>query len=165
MLSINIGKLRLAQEKLTALKRRVSDTADGRFRQKLYYILELGATVAPQFSGDFVSNFHLVVDGNMPSYHMWPEKQGLDSHGKLTPMGQAHQAGDSAAIDFATRRAAGVLRGVTRKSNVHLVNMTDLTTDGTHMIGPDGTVKLRPVNLIPGNVRIESYIRARVKEM
>lgn len=167
MIAINVNKLRMSIARLQQVRKKVADTADGIYRQKIYYLLEAGVRVSPQFSGDFASNWFIVVDGNMPSYKRWPQKAGLDRDGKMLLNSTAqnvHKAGDPEAVSYALARAAGTLKGVTRKNKVHIVNATELTTDGTHMTGPDGTVNLRPENIIPGHVRIETYIRARAKE-
>ncbi len=168
MIFVNANRLAASVKALKEKRKKISDTADGRFRQKLYYILELAAKVSPQFSGDFASNWHIVVSGNVPSYKRWGQKAGLDRQGKMLSVAMSqnvHQAGDPAAVSYVLQRGAAALRGVTRASQVHLVNASELTTDGTHMIGPDGVETLRPVNVIPGSVRIESYIRARAKEV
>lgn len=168
MISVNANALARSLRRLSEKRKKVADTADGRFRQKLYYLIEVAAKVSPQFSGDFASNWHLVVNGNAPSYKRWPQKDGMDRKGRLassTTSQNIHQAGDPEAVTYVLARAAAALRGVTRNDKVHLMNMTDLTTDGTHMISPSETVNLRPENVIPGNVRIESFVRARAKEI
>lgn len=169
MITVNLNKLRVSLEKLKAKRKQVSDTADGRFRQKIYYLAELAVRVSPQFSGEFASNWNLAIDGNMPMFR--PMAGGYDrvearhlENGQIGYRLQPHKAGDPEAVGVALARIAGQLRGVTRHSQVHLVNATELHTDGTRMIGPDGTVNLRPENIIPGRVRIESYVRARAKE-
>jgi hypothetical protein len=171
MISINAGALKLSLAKLKTVRKKIADTADGRYRQKLFYAIELAARVSPQFSGDFASNWNIVVDGNMPVYKPLPGKLGVGTTARMSPEGfvsyhlAAHKAGDSEAITTTLARAAAQLRGVTIKSRVHIVNATDLYTDGTRMIGPDGPVNLRGDNIIPGRVRIEAYVRARIKEM
>lgn len=170
MISINASALKMSLAKLQAVRKKVQDTADGRYRQKIFYAIELAARVSPQFSGDFASNWNIVVDGNMPVYKPLPgsgvgtmPRTRLD--GSTSYQLAAHKAGDSEAVSVALHRAAAQLRGVTVKSKVHIVNATELHTDGTRMIGPDGAVNLRGDNIIPGHVRIESYVRARIKEL
>jgi hypothetical protein len=171
MISIDTAKLKMSLAKLKTVRKKVADTADGIYRQKIYYLLEAAARVSPQFSGDFASNWALVIDGDMPVYRPHPDKlSGLGAVGKLGANGQttytaaAKQAGDFGAVQTALTRGAAALRGVTTKNRVHLVNATELyTPDGRRMVGPDGTVNLRPENIIPGNIRIESYVRNLAK--
>jgi hypothetical protein len=170
MISIDTAKLKLSLKRLAEVRKNVSKEADKAYRQKIYYLLEAAVRVSPQFSGDFASNWAVVVDGNMPVYRPLAGKQtGMGSvsktngAGAVTYSGVAHKAGDMEAVTIALARGASALNGVTAKSKIHLVNATELSTDGTRMTGPDGTVNLRPENLIPGRVRIESYVRALAK--
>jgi hypothetical protein len=166
MISINANQLKVSLDKIKARKDQIHKTADGRFRQKLLYLFGLAVKVSPQFSGDFAANWNIVVDGNMPVYRPLPGKYSDLVHEKGGHYRVvAHKAGDPEAVNISTFRGLGQLKGVTLKSRVHFVNATELHTDGTRMIGPDGAVNLRPENLIPGGVRIESYLRARAKEM
>lgn len=169
MLAIDVKKLRLSMAELQRRRTAVVKKGVEGYRQKIYYLLGVAAKVSPQFSGDFTSNWALAVNGDMPTYRMWADK----ASGSMTPMqrenGQveyrAHRAGDPEAITTAMARGAAALRKVTSlQDKVHLVNTTDLWTDGTKMYGPDGAVNLRAENIIPGSVRIESYVRARARE-
>lgn len=170
MISINIGALRISQAKLQAARKTIIKRADAGYRQKLFYLIEAAARVSPQFSGDFASNWFLAVDGNMPVYRPLPAKYGVGAGMRETESGHyaysetPHKAGDPEAVQIALQRAAGVLAHVTLKNRVHLVNATELHTDGTRMIGPDGVEQLRGDNVIPGRVRIESYLRAVAKQ-
>lgn len=169
MIAIDVKKLRLSMAELERRKARVLKRGVEGYRQKIYYLLGVAAKVSPQFSGDFASNWTIAVNGDMPVYKMWADK----ASGSMTPMqrdnGQveyrAHRAGDPAAITTAMARGAAALKKVTSlQDKVHLVNATDLWTDGTKMHGPDGVVNLRAENIIPGGIRIESYVRARARE-
>lgn len=169
MITINTAALAKSIKHLEKVRKRVSDDADTKFRAKVYYLAELAAKVSPQWSGDFASNWNIAVNGNMPVYRKWAEK---DMPGVMPSQNDngtfsyaMHQAGDYAAVATSLARVRNQLKGVTRKDRIHLVNATALYTDGTNMIGPDGTERLRPENLIPGGVRIESYVRARAKEL
>jgi len=167
VIAINANTLRLSMKRLEAVTGRVLKRGDAGFRQKLFYLYGLGVKVSPQFSGDFASNWNIVVDGNMPIYKPWPGKfdvpvvRGSDGAYRIAP----HKAGDEEAVTTALARGAAQLKGVTLKSKVHFVNATALSTDGTQMFGPDGVEHLRPENIIPGGVRIESYLRARARDL
>lgn len=169
MISIDVAKLRLSMKELERRKKQVLKAGDEGFRQKVFYLLDLAAKVSPQFSGDFASNWNIMVDGEIPPYKQWADKSRAGVVPKASPNGtvtyRLHQRGDMEAVATARARAAAQLKKVTRKSAVQLINTTDLHTDGTHMIGPDGIVSLRAVNIIPGRVRIESYLRARAREI
>lgn len=167
MIAINANALKLSMKRLQATREAVLKRGDGGFRQKLFYLFGLAVKVTPQFSGDMASNWNIVVDGDMPVYRPWPGKfdvpvrrDGTGSY-RLAP----HQAGDPEAVTTSMARGANQLKGVTMKSRVHFVNATDLSTDGTQMFGPDGVEQLRGVNIIPGSVRIETYLRARAREI
>lgn len=171
MIAIDVNKLRLSMAELQRRRKDVLKKGDEGYRQKVYYLLRLAAEISPQFSGEFASNWFIVVDGNMPVFKPWKNKFALGSSsrtdagtGQMTYRTAARQRGDLEAITTTMARGAATLKQVTMKSNIHLVNATELSTDGTHMTGPDGTVNLRPENIIPGNVRIESYLRARARE-
>lgn len=171
MISISISALRLSLKQLQTVRSSIVKQGDAGFRQKVFYLLEAAVRVSPQFSGDFASNWAVVTDGNAGAYRPLPGKfegrgsvsQADAGTGAVTYTGHAHKAGDPEAVALALARGAAALRGVTMKSKIHLMNLTDLSTDGTHMTGPDGTVNLRPENVIPGRVRIESYVRALAK--
>ncbi len=164
MITIRATALAKSIKQVGLLRKRLADNADGIFRQKLLYLFEAALTVSPQFSGDFVSNWHIATS-DLPGYRAWGGKPAAGKEGHLFPLGGVHQAGDSATIDPAMVRARFAVKGITRTTKVHFVNATQLTTDGTHMIGPDGIEKLREVNVIPGGVRIETYIRAIAKDL
>jgi hypothetical protein len=168
VIAVNGTSLAKGIKSLKAIRKKVADTADGAYRQKLYYLFEKGARVSPQWSGDFTSNWNIVVDGNMPIYKPWPGKfesrlsRHDDAHTgaaayRVTP----HQAGDPEAVGTALARGAAQLRGVTMKSRVHFVNATELHVGdgGTTMVGLDGVERLRPENVIPTGTRIEAYIK------
>lgn len=169
MIALNASKLATSIKSLALVRKKVADTADKRFSQKLYYLYERGVTISPQYSGDFASNWNIVVDGNMPVYKPWPGK--LDAmvsrhdhaNGTFSYAAQPHQAGDLEAVTTALARGRAQLKGVTVKSRVHLVNATELRVDDTgHLMqGLDGVERLRPENIIPGGTSIEVYIRSQ----
>jgi hypothetical protein len=168
VIAIRADKIRMNLQKLQAVRKKVADTADGRFRQKLYYLYEQAVRVSPQYSGDFASNWNIVVDGNMPVYRPWPGKYDVpvSAHhdsgtGAISYREQPHQAGDPEAVNASLHRGAGQLRGVTMKSRVHFVNATELRVgdEGATMHGLDGVERLRPENIIPTGTSIEVYVR------
>lgn len=168
MIAINVEKMRMSLARLKQVRKRVTDDADGVYRQKVYYLLEQAVRVSPQWSGDFASNWNIVVDGNMPVYRPWSGKfesrlaRHDDSHtGAAAYRVQPHQAGDPEAVGTALARGAAQLRGVTRANKIHLVNATELHVGdtGTTMHGLDGIERLRPENVIPTGTRIEVYVK------
>jgi hypothetical protein len=174
VIAINASKLAASIKSLKDVRKKVADTADGIYRQKLYWVMEQAVRVSPQWSGEFASNWAFAIDGDMPVFRPWPGKYESrlarhdDAHTgaaayRVTP----HQAGDPEAVGVALARAASRLKGVTLKSRVHLVNSTHLEVggEGQTMIGPDGVERLRPENVIPGHVRIETYLRARAADI
>jgi hypothetical protein len=167
VIAVRADTIRLNLQKLKAVRKKIADTADGRFRQKLYYLYERLVIVSPQYSGDFTSNWNIVVDGNMPVYKPWPGKFDLPmrahthDNGTTAYAAQPHQAGDPEAVNSAKARGAAQLRGVTMKSRVHFVNATELRVDETgHLMeGPDGVERLRPENVIPTGTSLEVYVK------
>ena len=168
MIAIRADTIRLNLRKLQAVRKKVADTADGRFRQKLYYLFEKAVMVSPQYSGDFASNWNIVVDGNMPVYKPWPGKYDVPVGAHHDPRTGAvdyrvmpHQAGDQEAVRSSLGRGAAQLKGVTMKSRVHFVNATELRVGdaGTTMEGLDGVERLRPENIIPTGTSLEVYVR------
>lgn len=169
MITINTAALAKAIKNLGKVRKRVSDDADTRYRAKIYYMAELAAKVSPQWSGDFASNWNLGINGSRPTYKKWAEKDAPGMNPRMNDNGTTtythYQAGDYAAVATSLGRIKNQLRGVTRKDKISLINATTMYTDGTNMIETDGIERLRPENLIPGRVRIESYVRARAKEL
>jgi hypothetical protein len=168
VIGINASKLAASIKSLEKVRKKVADTADGIYRQKLYYLYERLVRVSPQWSGDFASNWNIVVDGNMPVYKPWPGKFESMVHRKDGEHGAAyrvtpHQAGDPEAVGTALARGAAQLRGVTIKSQIHFVNATELEVGaaGATMIGLDGIERLRPENVIPTHTSLQVYIRTQ----
>lgn len=168
MIAINATKLAASIKSLQKVRTKVAEAADKAYRQKLYYLFELGVRVSPQFSGDFASNWNIVVDGNMPVYKPWPGKfeshllRHDDAHtGAAAYRLHPHQAGDPEAVAASLHRGAGQLTPVTRKNRVHFVNATELRVgdSGQTMHGPDGVERLRPENVIPTGTRIEVFLK------
>lgn len=175
MITINAQALAKSMKRLKDVKADISKNADKAFRQKVFNLATMAVRVSPQFSGEFASNWNLAVDGNMPVFKPWAHKYALENQTTMRDNGDgtysyrnwagAHQAGDPEAVTSSMARIAGQLARVTRHSKVHLVNATELFTDGTRMIGPDGVEQLRAENIIPGRVRIERYVMARAAEL
>jgi hypothetical protein len=174
VIAINATKLAASIKTLKGVRKRVADTADGIYRQKLYWLLEQAVMVSPQYSGQFASNWTFAVNGDMPVFRPWPGKYDVPygRHDDLRTGAAAyrvtpHQAGDPEAVGVALARGAYQLRGVTRADRVHLVNATDLAVDetGNFMLGPDGPEKLRPENVIPTGTRIEIYVRTQAQNI
>lgn len=168
MISINANALKLTLAKLQTTRKSVVKQGDAGFRQKIYYLWDAALRVSPQFTGNFVSNWFLSVDGNLGSYKPYQGTNGATMREKSYSNERVYkiaprQAGDMEAI--ISVRAAGLARlnGVTMKSRVRFINLTDMYTDGTSMISPRDAVPLRPENVVPGNQRIESYLRALAK--
>lgn len=167
---IEIRATTLAQnlKNLAKLRKKVGETADKRFRQKLFYLFERAVKVTPQYSGDWASNWHILVeDAAGKPYKMLPMKADMQqawlrADGAIKRFSPRH-AGHPVAVTFAMARARAALGKVTRTSKVRLYNPTPLSTDGQNVTGLDGTKALRPYNVIPDNLKIESYLRAVAK--
>lgn len=168
MIALNFDKLQVSLKRLAQVRKSVKTKALDIYRQKIFYAAELALYVSPQFSGDFVSNWHIIVDGNMPMYRPGgrdPEITVNDSeNGQFKYRQEPKRAGDLEFIRPVLSRFASQLKAVQLTSRVHIVNATDLDTDGKQMTSPYDKVDLRYENIIPGSVRIEQYVRARVRD-
>jgi hypothetical protein len=144
----------------TKLIKRVATEADKQYRQKVFYMFKDLLNVSPQYSGDFVSNWRLVVNGTEADYRVWPAKTG---HGKWDlAESRVFQKGDPDAVNFAFTRAKFVAFGINDK--VRFVNATPLGLTGTTVTDAQAvTLNLRPVNLINGGQRLLSYMNAKYK--
>jgi hypothetical protein len=147
-------------DKFEMVKRRIKESGDKQYRQRVFAIVKDALEVSAQWSGDWVSNFHLVRQGagDVSSYKQWPGKAGRNRDGTLTFA--VHQAGDPEAVNFAMTRARFVAFGIGDK--VVLYNPAPLVFSGKTVTGPDGQERdIRPENLISGGVRLGAYLSAK----
>ncbi len=172
MIVINAAALKLTLAKLQTTRKAIVKQGDEGFRQKIYYLFNALLKVSPQFSGEFVYNWNLAVNGDLGSFRSYAGKAAGDGSRSVTKsdgtVGYAaarHRAGDEEAMASPRARMTARLKGLKLGDKVHFINLTDMYvgSQGDTMISPGETVNLRPENVIPGNVRIESYIRALAK--
>lgn len=136
---------------------RVDTLANRNFRSAVYKMAEDALLVSAQYSGEYASNWRIVADTGEPgSMRPWAAK------GTVATSQQPHRAGDPEAITA----ARDAMRRVpfNYKQKVYLFNPSPLVFTADTVTGPDGvTQRLRPENIIPGNVQLKSYLYAKYK--
>jgi len=171
-LSIDMAQLKMTQAALQRTRKAVIKEGDKGYAQMVYYLFNAALKVSPQFSGDFVYNWNLVVNGDLGSYRRYSGKgEGDGSRSFMRDNGTTgyqaarHQAGDEEAMASPRARMVARLKNLKVTDRVQFVNMSGLDTDnsGTKMVSPNDTVNLRVENIIPGGVRIASYLKAQAK--
>jgi hypothetical protein len=140
---------------LQRARAKVEANTNRTFRAQVYRMFEDVLLVSPQFSGEYASNWRIVAESGEAgaAFTPWPGK------GSVAVAQQPHQAGDPEAITFAREQAARVPFNFRQK--VFFVNETPLEFTATTVTGAGGTQNLRPENIIPGGVRISSYLKAK----
>lgn len=165
MMSINVNAIQLTIKNLQKTQKKVIEKGDSAVRAKTWALWKELLAVSPQFSGDFVSNWFLSVDGNLGAYKMYQGKASMDAEmqdkgGRISYRSVARQMGDPGAIASVKMSGLSRLNGITMKSRIRFINLTDLYSTGKEMVSPRDREQLRPENVIPGGVRIESHLRA-----
>lgn len=150
--------IKVSTKALAKAKERLVNNANRRYRNIVYKWFDEILRVSPQYSGDFVSNWQIVVGsaGGVvePAYREWPLKHELEIRQ------QPRAAGDPLAIGYA--RSQMVRRPFNYKDKVYFVNPTPLHFTETTVSGPDGrTQNLRPENLIGMDKLLGSYLKAK----
>lgn len=151
MISISLNTTRLEQWSMRQ-KAKIRESADKQYRAKVLAVFKDGLEVSAQWSGDWVKNFHLRKRGDSDLKAYVEHDEGR--------IGEIHQAGDSEAVNFAFTRAKFVQFGY--KDKMVMYNPAPLVFTGTTVTGPEGeTRKLRPENVIPGGVRLQTYLQQK----
>ncbi len=148
--------IKISTAALRKANQRLVENANRRYRRIVYKAFDELLFVSPQYSGDFASNWKIVAGASHgePDYNEWPLKHSLDI--KQHPAA----AGDALAIGYARSQAVRV--PFNYKDKVYFVNPTPLHFTETTVSGPDGkAMKLRPENLIPVGVMLNSYMKAK----
>ncbi len=147
-------RIRVDRSGVERAKKGVVDYANRRFRAQVYRIYEEALKVSAQFSGDYVSNWHIVTQSSSPTYQRWHNKGSV-----LLGQGQAiRQAGHPEAVNYARQRVAR--QPFNYKQKVYLINMTPLTFGPRTVTGPKGDIKnLRPENIIGSGELLFSYLK------
>lgn len=149
--------IRVDTRAVKKLKERVVENVNRRYRNIVYKMFEDMLMVSAQYSGEYTSNWQIVADTATPSgMKAWAAK------GSVATSQQPHRAGDPAAITAARDAARRV--PFNYKQKVYFFNPSPLVFTADTVTGPDGvTQRLRPENIIPGNVQLKSYLYAKYK--
>lgn len=143
-------------EAIARTKKRFEEELNKQYRKRVYAMFKDLLVVSPQYSGDFVSNWHVMPDTATPKgYKEWREKLFVSSLG----VKQAKAMGDPVAINFALTRAKFVQ--FTYLQKVYFTNETPLEFTATTVTSEGVTHNLRPVNLMSPPQQMFSYLRSK----
>lgn len=143
-------------EAISRTKKRFEEALNRQYRKRVYAMFKDLLMVSPQYSGDFVSNWHVMPDTTTPKgYKEWREKLFVSSLG----VQQAKAMGDPAAINFALTRAKFVQ--FTYLQKVYFINEAPLEFTATTVTADGVTHNLRPVNLMSPPQQMFSYLRSK----
>jgi hypothetical protein len=141
------------KNKTEAAKRRVKSSATVYVRNQAKKVLLEAVRVSAQWSGNFAYNWFLEVAGNQGAY---------DRRFKVEPWqslrGQERQVGDPRVEQALKLHIEDMLLAIKWNSTVRLVNYAPVA----QMI-EDGTVTLRPQNLVPAGYSVIKYLEAKYK--
>ena len=135
------------------LKAKVEENFDAMYREKILIRFEWLVRHSPQWSGDYTSNWQLTSSASGNVYQRWGNK--VDSYHDQEPLSR----GDYAAVDAAIQRAR--TKKLSFKNYVYLTNTTPLKfTNSPPLVFGDGEFRrVRPENLINGDVATLSLLR------
>lgn len=174
MITINADGLRRSIEVIKSRRARIDEEAVKQYRSAILGMYWQLLKVAPQFSGDFVSNFDIEVGpgigkraakaGGSPhrAYQMSGDKREFKA-GRVGENVAPHEAGDEdGAFQAAYMRGVSRMKYITYYGQpVYFTNSTPLEIDSPLVIGPDGVQKLRDGVVIGAWESISSYLQAR----
>lgn len=152
-------------EKISRFKKRFEEELNRKYRQRTLAMFKDLLQVSPQYSGDFVSNWHIMPDTSSPPGHKdWRYKNKVLAGRKnsmfgLTSYEEPFYAGHSEAINFAFTRAKFVQYTYLQK--VYFVNSTELEFTATTVSDGEETHTLRPVNQMSPPQMMFSYLRSK----
>lgn len=165
MISIHIYDA--SRSAISQIKKQLQDQIDEQFSARMRLMLRDLVKVSPQWSGDFASNWVITDD---PSYSGYT-KAAMKGHTRLS---EAGQAGDIRGTAPAIARSNFQSKKLSYKKPAYFVNNAPPTfTEGTSPATVSGSsqaypgakfpevTKVRPENLISGEVVFENYLRTK----
>lgn len=114
---------------------------------------------SPQWSGNMAANWNYSVGSPNWGYTPIPNKTGDDGGIDHWRMNQGiFQVGHSLAVNAAMSRMTSVPKG-TWRDMVHITNATPMDDSDQYLADAieDQSVRLRPVNIIPGSEQLIAY--------
>lgn len=158
MITLNVDMLMRAREAVKKKRADVLKMATAQYRSQALAMYREVLLVAPQFSGDFVSNFDLETT-NSPERGYTP----LPNKGSVAVSQQPREAGDTdGPFQAAYMRGVARLRYIQYGDPIYIVNPTPIQIDSPEVIGPDGDRKdLRDPAVITAWESISSYLQAK----
>lgn len=155
MISIGVDSSMTA--KFEAIKKQIRDTADKQFRQKALIMFRDLVTHSPQWSGNFASNWRMTMDSGYSGYTESVAK------GMITDRKDARSMGDMDMIAGPLNYANTTK--VDYRQPLYFINNTPLefseAAGGPEVTGEGVTHKVRPENLVAGQLCLKSYILAK----
>lgn len=152
-------------QNISRMKKQFEEELNKQYRKKVYAMFGELLRISPQYSGDFVSNWHIRPEtSSIKGYKEWRHKGKVIQGRKWSILGQnsyeqAAKMGDPEAINFALTRAKFVKFDY--RQRVHFTNQTPILLDATTVTGDGVTHNLRPVNLLSPPEQLFSYMRAK----
>ena len=153
MITVDASKLKKAQETLIRLRSRLIQQINVSYKARVDKVFLDVLNVSPQWSGDYVANWFMVVAGQgLPGYVESPFKESES----------AKQKGDAAAVNYAYQASRSV--SYNYKQRITFYNPTPLYFTGTTVTDNFGTqVRLRVFNLLSPAQIVSSYIVAKYR--
>ena len=143
-------------QNISRMKKQFEEELNKQYRKKVYAMFGELLRISPQYSGDFVSNWHIRPDtGAIKGYKEWRDKLFTSTLSIREPKYKGH----TDAINFAYTRAKFVKFDY--RQRVHFTNQTPILLDATTVTGDGVTHNLRPVNLLSPPEQLFSYMRAK----
>lgn len=152
-------------QNISRMKKQFEEELNKQYRKRVFMMFADLLRVSPQYSGDFVSNWHIRPETSaIKGYTPWRNKGKVIQGRKWSLMGQnsyesALQAGHPEAVNFALTRSKFVKFDY--RQRVHFTNQTNIQIDATTVTADGVTHNLRPVNLMSPPQQIFSYLRSK----
>jgi len=152
MAELSLININAWRNKIESDKRKIKSKATDYVQKKAKEVLMEALRVSPQWSGNYAANW--VIETNQTGSSTKTNKF------KVTPwqalIGAEKQAGDTAAINWNyTYINKEVIENLRWNTKIRLTNHADI-----HPEMEAGTVKLRPVNLIPNGPGVIAHLKA-----
>lgn len=162
MITINADSLRASILELKGKGLEIRAQALVQYRKFIMGIFKELLLISPQYSGDFVFNWSIEIDGGS-------ERGYTPSSGKVQALekGQLrepknHAGEESGELNSAYFRALRAVQDIKYYGQpVYFVNATPLEIDTPFVIGPDGVQELRDDGVTIAWVSITTYLQDR----
>jgi hypothetical protein len=150
MLALDVGALARTVANIQDKRKKLDLEVNRQYRQKVLAMFKDVLQVSPQYSGEFVSNWDVVVGTEgLKTFRAWPAK------GDKT----VRDAGDATAVNYAYTRAKFALQHVTYRTPVYFVNASPLELESPFVTGNGAIEHLRNPSVISAWQNITAYLK------